>query len=282
MIFSRLRPAFTATTPAGGSILTESSRLTNNRPRAKTQFTWTAGAQTTTTTMTIELDWTGSIAPRVVAILGTDLPAGLPVAIEVWNGSAFVAPAAPNSGSIVQRPDGRAAAIVLPAGIAATTKAQLILTNDIAGATVMTGGQLFTIGEAWIGQADQLDLINSWQRLWDDTTKLQWSFDKQPFVRKGVAGNVFTFTPKPSDAAYIYGSDTDPSALDLDSLNGSMFGGQPVLCVPQYLDETGAYSNRIASRSACFGFATQMPSFERLAAGLHAPGAVKITAPAIY
>ena len=262
--------------------MTDAARLTNTRPRSKTQFTWTSGAQTTATTMTLECAWTGAISPGAVAILGTDLPAGLPVAIKVWNGSAFVTPAAPSGGSIVQRPDGRVFAIALAAGIAATTRLQLILTNNIAGATVMAGDQLFTAGELWVGPSEELVLINDWQPMWEDSSKYAWSFDQQASVRGGVARKLFTFTPKLMKEDDIYGSDSDPTALDLDALLGNMFGGEPGLFIPRYMDDSGAYSNRLAARTAVFGVATQMPSNPHLTGPWYKPGAVKITAPAIY
>lgn len=282
MMFSYARPALTFTAPAGGAILTDQARLTNEKPRSKTQLRWTSGAQTTATTMTLQVEWTGAISPRVVAIMGASLPAGLPVAIKVWNGAAFVTPAAPNNGTIVQRPDGRAFAIVLPDGITASTKAQLIMTNNIGGSTVLAGDDLFTLGEGWVAGGEELVVINDWQPTWEDSTKYQWSFDQQASKRAGKGRRVFTFTPKLMDEDDIFGSDTDPAALDLDMLLGNVLEGAPVLCIPRYTDTSGAYSNRLAARTATFGVATQMPSFPHLAGPNYKPGAMKITAPAIY
>lgn len=281
MRYSHSRPALTITAPAGGAILTDPARLTNNRPRAVTQFTWPTGAQTTATTMTIRATWSGAISPGVAALLGTSLPAGLPVKVQAFNGSSYVDLAAPSSGTIFQRPpDGkRLFSVVLPGGITATTGLQFVLTNNLAGSPVMTADQLFTIGELWLGEADEIATGAKWSIAYQDSTKNTWSFDQQPWTRKGVAQRVYQFTPAIMKQDAIYGTDSDPTAFDLDALYATLFNGQPVLCVPRY--ETDSYSARLTNRNTIFGLASQFPGYEHLAGQWFEPQPVKVTESAL-
>jgi hypothetical protein len=281
MIYSFSRPVITVTTPAGGAILTDQARLTNKRPRSKSQFTWTSGAQTTATTMTLECAF-ASKSPGAIAIMGTDLPVGMPVAIKFWNGSSFVAPAAPNSGTIVQRPDGRVFVIVLPTGLTDTSKAQIILTNNIGGGTVMTADQLFTIGELWLAPAQVLDIEPGAQVVPDDSTKATWSRDQQASVREGVDADVFTFTPMVAEQDEVFGDGTDAAALYLRNLYATMRRGNFVLCIPRYLDAANAWSPWLASQSAILGLVSQGPGYTQNDGPWYTQQSIKIKGTAIY
>lgn len=276
MRYSHSRPALTITTPAGGAILTDPARLTNNRPRAKTQFTWTAGSQTTATTMTIRSTWADLMIPGVGAMLSTSLPAGLPVKVQVLDGASYIDLGAPSSGVIFQRPDGtRLFSVALPDGVDPTTGLQFVLTNNIGGSAVMAADQLFTVGELWPGKSVELDIEPDWSIAWEDSTKTAWSLDQQPWTRVGSARRVLTFTPRNAEQDELFGIDSDPGALDLGELYAALFSGKPIVCIPRHTNQ--AYSQRLANRNTIFGLASQLPGYKHAAGLLYDQTSIKVS-----
>jgi len=272
MLYSYNRPALTITAPAGGAILTDPARLTNGRPRSKTRCTWTAGAQTTSTTMALQCIAGSAFVPRMAAILGTDLPVGLPMQAQTFNGSTWS-----NVGSADQvratPTGGRIVCIVLPTGLAATTGVRFVFTNNIGGSTVLTAGQEFTLGEAWPSGGDDIDIEPGYAIGFADSTKTTWSRDQQPQTRIGVPQRTLTFTP----AAAVQDTEFGTGAgTDLGAIYASMLGGQPILCVPRYKDASGVYSSAITARNAIFGLASQLPGYSHAAGPWYTNAAIKV------
>jgi len=265
MILSHSRPDLDVTVTAG-AILSDTARLTNNRPRSVTRFQWPSGAQTTATTMGIQTTWAQSFSPRVVGLMNTTLPAGTKVEFQIYDGAGFVLPSAPNTQRVVQLPNGsRHAWIVLPAGLDSIDRVRPLVYNDVNGVASIAADSTWDLGEYWVGPAEDFVIKAGHANPREDSTKVNWTRRFQPFIRSGSSRRNFNFTPKLSQQIETYGDPGDSTALDLDALFSKIDRGQPAVCIERWQDSAGAYSPYLVHRTVKFGVITKLPGEKHMA-----------------
>lgn len=255
-----------------GSMSGDSAQLTDRSPQSRTRMYWSAGTQTTASTVSLVADC--DVTPRVVALLGITLPPALKV--ELWGkrtadtGNTYNLGGNSQSQDTVTFDDGSVGIVwVLADALDQVEKLEFRFFNDVAGAAAIVASTVFEIGEVVIGNALALD-INTGGRLGRENpskTRRTRSSQIDRVARTGY--RKLTVTPCVATQAETRGGALD-SSTDWQQAIATLSTDPYVLAV------VDASTNTDIQRTAIFGLATKLPDLESLAGTYYGPSELVI------
>lgn len=165
-----------STSLAGGGFLNDTSDgLVDGIPSRKARLQWPTTAGTTAAYMQIQFDLSSSASIRVACLLGLTLPVGTLLAVVLGVSVATV------STRSVRFADGTVGAwFVFPAGLAAVSRVDLRIYNDVSGAATISANTVFDIGEFAAMPAADIELAVDWSDESIDPTEVTMTRDSQP------------------------------------------------------------------------------------------------------
>lgn len=256
---------------AGGSLSADDAPLTDRAPASRVALTWANGSQTSSTT--VGLIATCDVTPRVIAMLGTDLPAGLK--IELWGQrTSDASPTYALGGNsltqtITTFTDGsRGAWWALDDGLGPLEKLELRLYNDISGSTALAASQELHIGEIVIAEAIAIDSEADWTFAHQDPSTVRRTLAGQTDRVPRTGYRTLTFTPAYGDDAAVRAGGLD--GTDWDHVLANLRANPYCLAIPRHSTAADV------QKTAIFGIATKIPDIAHQAGPIYQPSAITI------
>lgn len=226
-------PAVANVTLAGGTWLTADagSALFDGKPARKSRINRTGS-------LSLTITLASAIAPRVIALLGLSLPAG--VSITAATATATTRP----------MPDGTVCAWLFPLAGATNTVTVSIATTQ---ATV-------EIGEIAIFQAIDVGIRDSWQVDYVDATRKERTKAGQLNTIPGAKWRRFTgeLSPRSVELAIKGGI----AGADWETVANALSGSGKGAIIPMHRDiHTKLFDPELAARSAIYGHAIELPGY---------------------
>lgn len=224
-------PAVTGVNLAGGTWLTddEGAALHDGLPARASRIS-RSGA------LSIELEFASPVRPRIVALLGVDLPVGTVVA------------AATGSGAVRELPGGQRCAWLFPDG--SPTSAVTI--------TITTTEPEVEIGEIVVMDSVDVGIRDGWQIERVDPSVHHRSRGGRVRTVPRATYRRFTgeFSPRAVELVRKGGID----GTDWEAIAASLAAGGRGVIVPQYRDiHSKALDPELAARTAMYGYALELP-----------------------
>ena len=269
-----------ASTNGGAAFITDASALTNGRVADVTRVQWDTGVQSTSVTVTLTATLGKTISASNCALLMANISTSLPIGVSVQFsgklGIGAVALGGNTTGSrTVAGPWGNS---IIPCVFPAVQIDTLIITisNDKNGSMWATAGQLFDLGEVWVGEGADFDVANdisfnaeggTLQR--QSHNNQQWPLMVQPYFSIPV-----NLTAMPVAVAV----GPNPAQYDFQTVIAAMVTQSTTVIIPKYMVEgadpltTGQPPPSITSsnidaqmlaRTFCLGCVDQAPKMTR-------------------
>lgn len=269
MLIGHSRPAgqTNALVGAGAAFDTDPSRLQNGRPASRTALKWLSGGQTIASALKLQVTWPVAQPVRIIPFLNVTLPAGLPLTFTGRRATdpAGTFPYALGGNSTTQTvfafPDGSFGAYcVTDPGLANLVGYQITMTNNIGGATVMTPGEFFYLGET--------DALQGWQA--PNGIKREWKPDfenlptdvrsdfNQPWPSPEPTNGLLDIELGNVDYKTAFGDPGNPTAIDYDRLAHILTGGDVCCAITRWRNADGTLDPWSIHRTALFGVARKV------------------------
>ena len=221
-------PAVQSVSLVGGSWLTADAgrAMFDGKPARKTRINRTGA-------LSINIVFESAIVPRIIALLGLNLPAGISVS------------AAGASGQTIRLPDGSVCAWLFPTGIAAVSSVAVQIT------TVVTAVE---VGEIAVFRALEVGISDGWNVTRTDDTLHARTKGGQ---LNSVAGAVYrrlsaTLSARPT--VQVWGGGL--AGMDWDAVIATLLQGRRGCVIPRYrASKSASLDPAIAAQSAIYGTA---------------------------
>lgn len=253
---------------SGGTLSADDAALTDRAPATQVALTWASGTQSTSTT--VSLIATCAVTPRIVSLLGTDLPDGLKV--ELWgqrNGDAspiYDLGGNSQTQTITTFEDGsRGAHWILDDGLTSLAKLKIELCNDVNGTSPIAASQEQKIGEIIIAEAIEVEIGSDWKFEPKDPSTVRRTLASQGDRVPRPGYRVLTCTPAYGDAADARAGGL--SGTDWSKITASLRRDPHCIAIVRK-DEP--------QTTAIFGLATKNPNISHLAGPYYQPGTLEI------
>lgn len=253
---------------SGGTLSADDAALTDRAPATPVALTWASGAQSTSTT--VSLIATCAVTPRIVSLLGTDLPDGLKV--ELWGQrSGDASPIYDLGGNsqtqtITTFDDGsRGAHWILGDDLSPLTKLEIRLYNDVSGTSPITASEELQIGEIVIAEAIEVEIESDWKFSQKDPSTVRRTLASQGDRVPRPGYRVLTCTPAYGDAADARGSGL--SGTSWSKITASLRRDPHCIAIVRK-DEP--------QTTAIFGWASKIPDIGHLAGPYYQPSTLTI------
>ena len=270
LAYNHTRPTYTV---SGGSLVTDAAALSDRSPASATRITWPTGTQTIATTCTVTAAFAEQPV-RCVALLGTNLPAGLKVELRGKrvgdSGYTYGLGAASLTQKLASRVEGGTGAVwVFPASNDALIGLEIRLYNDAGGSLALTASQAFDVGEIVISDGAGVVITNDWTLGGKATSRLDRTLGSQIAHVQRTGYRTLEATP-------ILGNDADARSGGLDNgsdwqaLAASLRSNPFVLAIAR-TDATGNIQT-----TSLYGVVTRIPDIQHKSGPYYQPSALTI------
>lgn len=239
---------------ASGAWLTDPAALHDRSPAQAVQFEWPTGAQTTATTVQVTGTRSAAVVPRLGALLGTTLPAGLRVTITGRRSgdAGYTYDLGGNSTTLRLSvlPDGTVGGVwVFADGLDPIVAWRITAYNDVSGATAIAAESERLLGEVVVCPALYVPHEDGLQETWTVPSILRRFRSAQTQLVPHVPFRVISLRGWPDEHvnARLGGL---PGGMDWQRLLGALARDPYTLLVP-YWDTSDEIQ-----RSAVFGVAS--------------------------
>jgi hypothetical protein len=225
--------------------------------------------------MGIVAEWTDAIVPGIVGISNIDLPTGtkIQVAFRRESDSPGTYPYAGVAYVTLQRiqegPRGeRTAWFLFQNTSTPVVGCKISIYNDVNGSADIVASQSFTIGEIFIGAADDVcvGLAASIDQV--DPTVNAFSWNNQPYVSPGIPYRQLNFKLQTADESVWFDS-YEPLLAKIDR-------GQFGAFVISWKDSAGNFDAIKLHRYALIGIANKQPNRTHVARGIYDSGQMQV------
>lgn len=272
ILSTRLIAAEVTWSAINGGLSADNAPLTDRSPASRVALTWSSGAQTTASTVSLVADC--DVTPRMVALLGVDLPSGLKV--ELWGKRGIDAGFTYNLGGnsqsqdLVTFDDGSVGAVwVLADGLDQVEKLELRFFNDVAGVAVIAASAPFEIGEVVIAEAVEVAIETGWRFDNKDPSKARRTLGSQIDRVRRTGYRTLNCTPCFATTAEARSGGLG-STTDWQRIMAAMRADPYLLAVVH------SSTSADIQDTAIFGIATKTPSLEALSGPYYGPGELVI------
>ena len=230
-------PAIQSVALVGGSWLTADggAALFDGKPGRRARINRTGS-------LSINITLAAALVPGIIALLGLNLPAGV------------VITAAGTTATTVQLPDGNVCAWLFPSGTATVSSVSVQIATTVA---------VVEVGEIALFRKVDVGIRDGWSVATIDASEHTRTKGGQVNT---VPGAIYrrlsaTLSTRATEIARRGGL----SGTDWETLGMAMGGRRRICVVPQYRDMiTKAFDPALATRSALYGYATQLPLIENV------------------
>lgn len=239
----------------GATIDTDEDNLFSGRPGETTRFSWlSASGQTTSDSLTLDLEWTGGSNIRMVGIIGITLDHGTRVRLQVEDSSGWVDPSGHFDDRVTTFPDGSKGVWFLMDDPGDITKLRIEAFNDVDGSPDITSSSEFEIGEIWLGPVVEVEIDAGTQEAQvDDMSVFNISLDQQVWVVERESPRIYSPTLKTDTLDDITGEGL-ANSMDWEKVAYNLRGA-PGAFAPRWKAEGGTTLDAdTLQRYAIFGF----------------------------
>jgi hypothetical protein len=226
---------------------TDGSALFNGRVADKQRMSYRTGAGSSLSEYTlITIKLANAIAARSAALLmpssSLAIPAGVKIDFSGGVGASPSTPVALGGNALGQRtqllPIGSTAAwVVFPSATIDTLYVKIY--NDRNGATWAAGGQLFDVGEIWVGRGADFNVENDVEVRWKGGLLQRRTHNNQPWALEVVPWRELTVQLVPMTEAVAIGPNSLQS--DYETVACSLSTQTACALIPSYLNR-GAFN----------------------------------------
>ncbi|MBN4969339.1 hypothetical protein JY439_02530 [Stenotrophomonas maltophilia] len=230
-------PAVTTVTLTGGTWLSadQGSALFDGKPGRASRIRRTGS-------LAITITLADAVVPGIIAILGLNIPPGVQVS------------AAGATGITVRLPDGSVCAWLFP------QSAVLVSTVSVEIGTTATN---VDVGEIVIFRAVDVGIKDGWAVAMIDASVHARTKGGQVNTVPGALYRRLTCTLSGRSTQVVRGNGL--GGMDWETIGAALSGRRRSCVVPQYRDMvTKAFDPALATRSALYGYSTQLPSAENI------------------
>jgi len=267
MLISYAMPTISATSITGAGWLTSdgAAALYDGKPARRARLQWAAG-DTLDSFVKITLSFTTATPLRVLALLGTTLPAGVRVDFLGAGGDGLGGTC--DNARTVAMPDGTTAAwAIARANDPAETGVEVRIYNDCNGATWATTGTVVDLGEVWAGPAVVAGIRDGWDVQTIDPGDFSRTRGGQLSATRRSAYRVLAASFAGLSAAAVRGEGL-ANGMDMDKIAAALRGGARCAVVPHYRNlSTRELDPQAIARSAIYGYASQIPNAANISRG---------------
>ena len=259
MLISYSMPGITAASLTSGTWLTSDggAALYDGKPARRARLQWAAGAALDGYVQ-IALSFATATPLRVLALLGTTLPAGVRVDF-LGAGGDGLGGTCDNTRTFTM-PDGTTAAwAVARDNEPAETGCWIRIYNDCNGATWAVNGTVVDLGEVWAGPAVDVPIDVGWSLVPVDPTEVELTRSSQPVIVRRSAYRQLScaFSPLPSGAATVRGGGL-ANGMDWGKLDAALRGRARCVAIAQ------VRTPEAVAATALYGFASEIGETQQL------------------
>jgi hypothetical protein len=281
MIIGHSRPSGVTWTVSGSgaAINSPTAQLDDGRPDSVTAFTWRNGTQNTSTQWKLRADWEGvspAISPGLVGLSNVDLPEGTKVVVAFRRASDTPGtyPYSPTGyvslQRIVEGPSGeRTAWLAFPSGASPVVGCEISIFNDVNGVASIVASAEFTIGEVFIGAADEICPALQPTEDTVDPTVSTFTWNNQPYEIPGTPYRTLAFQLRTaSELTWIN---------TYKPLMAKINRGQSCAYALTFRDRDGNFDSIRLHANMLIGIATKTASRRHVARGYWDSGQINVT-----
>ncbi|HEY0913754.1 MAG TPA: hypothetical protein VGE22_02685 [Solimonas sp.] len=180
MLISYSMPSISGSTLTGAAWLTAdgAAALWDGKPARRARLQWSAGSSLDAF-VKITLAFTGTAALRVLALLGSNLPAGVRIDFRGAGGDGLGGTC--DNARTTTMPDGTTGAwAIARANEPAETGVEILIYNDCNGVPWAANGTTIDIGEVWAAPAVEIAHKPDWGNELQDPSELTLTLLSQP------------------------------------------------------------------------------------------------------
>lgn len=247
---------YATTLSGGGFIGSTQSALHDGLPARVARMQWPTSVGVIADHMRIVLLLSGGVSSlRVAAVRGLTLPVGTKLQLDFLNGHTGFTLVATQVQRAVRFADGSVGAwFLFPESTPAADRVDLVVYNDINGATAIAANQYFDIGEIVAMRCADIDIQEDWADESIDPTETTLTRDSQPASIGRLSYRKIDVNLSASAYAQVYGSGL-AGGMDWAQLRAAFAGDAPVIAMPRWRDDSGAVSQGLINSTAVFGTA---------------------------
>lgn len=267
MLISYSMPGITSSSITGAGWLTSdgADALYDGKPARRARLQWGAGA-TLDAYVQIALGFGAATPLRVLALLGTTLPAGVRVDFLGAGGDGLGGTC--NNARTATMPDGTTGAwAVARDNEPAETGCWIRIHNDCNGAPWAVNGTIVDLGEVWAGPAVTAGIRDGWDVQTVDPGEVVRTRGGQVNVARQSSYRSLAASFAGLSASAVRGEGL-ANGMDLERVTAALRGGARCAVVPHYRSlTTRALDPQAIARSAIYGYAAQLPNASNITRG---------------
>jgi len=253
---------------SGAAIISPASALSDRRPDTPTRMQWMTGTPDSAHKLYLRGDWSPAFVPRIVGILNPSLPADLLVTVSFRRpsdtfGTYPYQPTMLQVGGqrIVVGPRGEKTCWLLVApGASPVSGVQFEIWNNVGGVTAITSAEQFTVGEALVCPAEDVEIEAGWSFEYIDPTTTQFDPWRQPYAQPGTPYRRLTWQLMPELQSDVFGTAGRARAR----LKARIDRGQTCVYIPRST-LNGTFDTDMLHGTAMLGIATNLSGFTHAA-----------------
>jgi len=253
---------------SGAAIISPASALSDRRPDTPTRMQWMTGTPDSAHKLYLRGDWSPAFVPRIVGILNPSLPVGLLITASFRRpgdtiGTYPYQPTMLQAGGqrIVEGPRGeRTAWLLVAPGADPVVGVQIELWNNVAGNVAISSAEQFTVGEAIVCAAEDVEIEAGWNFEYIDPTTSQFDSWRQPYAQPGTPYRRLTWQLMPEQQSDVFGT----AGLARDRLLARIDRGKTCVYIPRST-LNGQFDAAMLHGMAMLGIATGLGGFTHAA-----------------